>query len=282
VPCTLSSMSPWIVIPSLPTATLAIWAAISAGRAGTRPGRYSWLAVQAVTFIAALVSSIAAAAGTAGPRASHVYVAGLFIVWTVAAFGGGSVLVYLVYAFTGRSAVFGADLRESLWLGRAGFNTLGGVPPQPLRSPPHGRSRSRTSSELVTCIVKANRGSWEVTWISDIETPGNFKASGLTESVTRAMDKAYHLRSEDARSRNAELQFAIYPFKGSGSTILDIGPTERGYTATPLDGGGPGYGGRTLELLVNSVRTSLGDSNDVMFRWVIHPKDVRTQPRAHL
>lgn len=281
MPCTLSSMSLWDVIP-LPTAAIAIWAAITAGRAGTRSGRYLWLAVQAVTFLAALASSIAAASSTAGPHASHMFVAGLFIVWTVVAFGGGGVLVYLVYAVRGRSAAFGADLRESLWVGRAGFHTLSGVPAHPLRSPPHGRSRSRASSELVTSIVSVERGSWKVTWASDKETPNDFKGSGLTECVTMALDRLYHLRSHEASVRNAELQFAIYPFKGRGSTILDIRPTERGYAAAPLPGGDPTYDGLTLELLVDSVRASLGDSNDAMFRWIISPMDLQTRTRAHL
>ena len=120
--------------------------------------------------------------------------------------------------------------------------------------------------KLVTCIVSADG---QVTWASDQRTPRDFNALGLTEAVKRAATEIGALYAGKAAATETELQFAIYPFEDSASTILDIAPTEDGYTASDLAGKGLRFQARSLEQLVEAIRSSLGENNDAMLRWII-------------
>jgi len=126
----------------LVSSTVTLWAAMSAGRATTGEVRYGWLAVEFVTFFAALAASAGASAAIANPNMSlvqllslrHVDALGFFvldIVWTVVGFGVAGILTYLEYARRGRRDSFGSDLRGSLWLGRGGFSMPFGGRPRP-------------------------------------------------------------------------------------------------------------------------------------------------------
>ncbi len=115
----------------LVSSTVTLWAAMSAGRATTGEVRYGWLAVEFVTFFAALAASAGASVAIANPNVDALGFFGLDVVWTVVGFGIAGILIYLEYARRGRRDSFGSDLRGSLWLGRGGFSRPFGGRPRP-------------------------------------------------------------------------------------------------------------------------------------------------------
>ncbi|TMF98690.1 MAG: hypothetical protein E6I04_03885 [Chloroflexi bacterium] len=124
-------------------------------------------------------------------------------------------------------------------------------------------------SDLVTCMVSANSGRWEVTYISDSRAPRDFKSPGLSDCVKRASDEIAALYAGTVAGTHAELQFAIYPFSEGASVILDVTVTSDGYSASDLKGEGLRFEGKTLEVLIDRVRASFAGHNNAMFRWVI-------------
>jgi hypothetical protein len=115
----------------LVSSTVTLWAAMSAGRATTGEVRYGWLAVELVTFFAALAASAGASVAIANPNVDALGFFGLYVVWTVVGFGVAGILIYLEYARRGRRDSFGSDLRGSLWLGRGGVTRPFGGRPRP-------------------------------------------------------------------------------------------------------------------------------------------------------
>jgi hypothetical protein len=115
----------------LVSSTVTLWAAMSAGRATTGEVRYGWLAIEFVTFFAALAASAGASVAIANPNVDALGFFGLDVVWTVVGFGIAGILIYLEYARRGRRDSFGSDLRGSLWLGRGGFSRPFGGRPRP-------------------------------------------------------------------------------------------------------------------------------------------------------
>jgi hypothetical protein len=127
---------------------------------------------------------------------------------------------------------------------------------------------ARGVSDLITCIVETGNNRWTVTWVSDRRTPGNFTGKGLTETVNRATQDVAGLYSGKPQAATAELQFAIYPWKGGGNLIMDVQRSADGFTATALDTSGMSVSGLDLESLVGQAEQSLPDFRKAMFRWV--------------
>jgi hypothetical protein len=126
---------------------------------------------------------------------------------------------------------------------------------------------------LVTCIVSRRKKSWEVMWISDLETPKDFKADGLSESLDRASREIGAIYSGTEAATETELQFAIYPFNDNASLILDVQPDGDGFSASDLDGAGLNVRGKDMESLVEAA-SSLPNSDNSMFRWIRPMKDL--------
>ena len=126
---------------------------------------------------------------------------------------------------------------------------------------------------LVTCIVSRHKKSWEVMWISDLQTPRDFKADGLTETLDRASREIGSIYQGTQSALETELQFAIYPFKDNASVILDVQPDGDGFSASDLEGQGLNARGPDMESLVEAAR-SLPDSDKCMFRWIRPMKGV--------
>jgi hypothetical protein len=125
-------------------------------------------------------------------------------------------------------------------------------------------------NKLVTCVVSPNKGTWEVMWVSDVKTPKDFKASGLNETVEQAMREIAAMYAGTAKAGEMELQLAIYPFSGKGSTVLDLTRDIDGFSVSDSTQTGVGVGLRapTLEALVAEAAAS-ADHEDWMFHWVI-------------
>lgn len=128
--------------------------------------------------------------------------------------------------------------------------------------------------KLVTCIVTQHRGSWKVTFISDEQTPADFKSVGLTEAVEKASRDIGAIYGGALEATETELQFAIYPFSEQAGLILDIHRDSDGFSASDLDGKGLSVNGQTLERLVDDARGSLPNPSEAMFRWVRRMSEV--------
>jgi hypothetical protein len=126
----------------------------------------------------------------------------------------------------------------------------------------------RGLSGLITCIVSAEKDKWSVTWASDRKTPAAFAGKGLTETVNRATQDVAGLYSGKPQAATAELQFAIYPWKGGGNLIMDVQRSADGFTAAALDTSEMSVSGPDLESLVGQAEQSLPDFRKAMFRWV--------------
>ena len=123
-------------------------------------------------------------------------------------------------------------------------------------------------NKLVTCVVSPNKGTWEVMWVSDVKTPKDFKASGLNETVDQAMREIAAMYAGTPASVEMELQFAIYPFRGKGSTVLDLTRDIDGFSVTDSTSVPVSLRAPTLEAVVAEA-TARPDHDDWMFHWVI-------------
>jgi hypothetical protein len=138
----------------------------------------------------------------------------------------------------------------------------------------------RGLSDLITCIVEAGNNRWTVTWVSDRRTPRDFIGKGLTESVNRATGDVAGLYSGKPQAATAELQFAIYPWKGGGKLIMDVQRSADGFTAAALDTSEMPVSGRDLESLVGQAQQSMPDFSSAMFRWIRPVRELDTPATA--
>jgi hypothetical protein len=123
--------------------------------------------------------------------------------------------------------------------------------------------------DLVTCVVEREGDAWEVVWASEGRVPENFKDHSLTAVAGRAAASVAAMYSGESQAANAELQFAIYPWKGNpGKVILDITPDAKGLVARDIQGTEITIQGTSLEELVQKAETMVPNPNDAMFRWI--------------
>jgi hypothetical protein len=123
-------------------------------------------------------------------------------------------------------------------------------------------------NKLVTCVVSPDKGKWEVMWVSDVKTPKDFKAGGLNETVDQAMREIAAMYAGTAKAVEMELQFAIYPFSGQGSTVLDLTRDIDGFSVTDSTSDPVTLRAPTLEAVVAEA-TARPDHDDWMFHWTI-------------
>jgi hypothetical protein len=114
----------------------------------------------------------------------------------------------------------------------------------------------RGLSDLITCMVSAQKDHWTVIWVSDGRAPAEFTGKSLSEAVDRATQTVAALYSSKPQASTAELQFAIYPWPGGGQVIME------------------------LESLVVRAQQSLPDFRTAMFRWVRPIRELDTPPTA--
>jgi hypothetical protein len=75
--------------------------------------------------------------------------------------------------------------------------------------------------------------------------------------------------SGEPQAASAELQFAIYPWKGNpGKVILDITTDADGLVARDIQGTEITIRGESLEDLVQKGETMVPNPNEAMFRWI--------------
>jgi hypothetical protein len=124
-------------------------------------------------------------------------------------------------------------------------------------------------SPLVTCIIQRTDDSWGISWVGDGRVPGEFFEETLTRATVRASAEVAAMYAGRVEASDAELQFAIYPWGGDGGRIiLDITSDAEGYVARAIQGSDVSVWADNLEGVVERAEQSLGDTGNVMLRWI--------------
>jgi hypothetical protein len=130
---------------------------------------------------------------------------------------------------------------------------------------------------LVTCIVEREGEDWEVSWASDGRVPEDFKDHSLTAAADRAAVGLAAIYAGEPQAASAELQFAIYPWKGNPvKVILDITADPNGFVARDIQGTEITIQGASLEELVQKAETVVPNPNEAMLRWIRRVADLVT------
>lgn len=139
------------------------------------------------------------------------------------------------------------------------------------------RAFSGRLPNLVTCVVDRDGDEWEVVWASEGRAPDNFKDHSLTAIAGRAAASVAEMYSGDPQAASAELQFAIYPWKGNpGKVILDITREAEGFVARDIQGTQIEIQGASLEDLVKKAETMVPNPSDAMLRWIRRVSELAT------
>lgn len=132
-----------------------------------------------------------------------------------------------------------------------------------------GRLFARRISPLVTCIVQREGDTWQATWAGDGRVPADFSDESLTAATERATAEIATLYADQPQAAQAELQFAIYPWRDTtAKVIMDIDSEPDGFMACDIEGSGVLVRGESLEALVREAEQTLPNPHDGMFRWV--------------
>ena len=139
------------------------------------------------------------------------------------------------------------------------------------------RTFSGRLPNLVTCVVDRDGDEWEVVWASEGRVPDNFKDHSLTAIAGRAAASVAGMYSGDPQAASAELQFAIYPWKGNpGKVILDITREAEGFVARDIQGTEITIQGASLEDLVQNAETMVPSPSNAMLRWIRRVSELAT------
>jgi hypothetical protein len=131
-------------------------------------------------------------------------------------------------------------------------------------------------ADLVTCVVERDGEVWEVAWASDGRVPETFRNHSLTALTKQAAASVAAMYSGEPQAASAELQFAIYPWKGNpGKVILDITTDADGLVARDIQGTEITIRGESLEDLVQKGETMVPNPNEAMFRWIRRVSELR-------
>ncbi len=141
------------------------------------------------------------------------------------------------------------------------------------------RKADPAAARMLTCLVFAKAGSWEVSWMSDStrKEPPEFEAASLTEAVDQAAAAAQTLWSTLPPIPGAEVDFAIYPWRyGRNGAIYDITGGPGGFTARDIQGSDREVRAASLEGLVEALSREPG-GDVAMLRWVRPFAELPTQ-----
>jgi hypothetical protein len=131
--------------------------------------------------------------------------------------------------------------------------------------------RSRSLSQLLTCIVERHASSWEVTWAADGKMPADFSERTLSAAIERATSQAAEMYAGRPEGADAELQFAIYPWpSNAGKLILDITADGDGLTTRDIQGTGITFHSDSIDAVVADAERFVPNPTEAMLRW-IHP-----------
>jgi hypothetical protein len=124
-------------------------------------------------------------------------------------------------------------------------------------------------SDLVTCIVQRGRNGWDVVYASEGKTPRDFSDPSLGQVIERASADVASLYAGKTEAAKAELQFAIYPWRGdAGSVILDVTEEPAGLKLRDIQGTGIEFQSPSIEAAVADAERYLPSTDGAMLRWI--------------
>ncbi|HET7419061.1 MAG TPA: hypothetical protein VFL27_01625 [Candidatus Dormibacteraeota bacterium] len=124
-------------------------------------------------------------------------------------------------------------------------------------------------SDLVTCIVQRGRKGWDVTYASEGRTPRDFSDASLAAAIERASAEVASLYSGKPEAASAELQFAIYPWRGdAGKVILDVAEQPDGLKLRDIQGTGIEFQSQSIEAAIADAERYLPGTDGAMVRWI--------------
>ena len=130
-------------------------------------------------------------------------------------------------------------------------------------------------ANLVTCIVERDKSKWKLMWVADGTAPRDFSAESLTAALDGASSQTAALYANQVEAAEAELQFAIYPWKGKpGDVILDITKEGGDLKATDIQGSGITFTAPSFDGLVEAAERYVPDTSKAMFRWIRRVSDL--------
>ena len=146
-------------------------------------------------------------------------------------------------------------------------------------------------ANLVTCIVERDKSKWKLMWVADGTAPRDFSAESLTAALDGASSQTAALYANQVEAAEAELQFAIYPWKGKpGDVILDLYEVKEVFTSggmglvyraqhlvldrTDTQGSGITFTAPSFDGLVEAAERYIPDTSKAMFRWIRRVSDL--------
>ena len=97
----------------------------------------------------------------------------------------------------------------------------------------------------------------------------------LTAALDEASSQTAALYANHIEAAEAELQFAIYPWKGKpGDVILDITKEGGDLKATDIQGSGITFTTPSFDGLVEAAERYVADTSKAMFRWIRRVSDL--------
>lgn len=124
-------------------------------------------------------------------------------------------------------------------------------------------------SDLVTCIVEPDGSRWTLTWVSDGKTPRDSSAESVAAAIESGSSEITALYASHTEALKAELQFAIYPWKGNaGEVILDITKDGAELVATDIQGSGITFRAPSVDGLIEGAERYVPDTSKAMLRWI--------------
>jgi hypothetical protein len=124
-------------------------------------------------------------------------------------------------------------------------------------------------SDLVTCIVQRGRKGWDLVYASEGKTPKDFSDASLEQVIDRASADVASLYAGKTEAASAELQFAIYPWRGdAGNVILDVTEEPVGLKLRNIQGTGVEFQSPSIEAAIADVERYLPSTDGAMLRWI--------------
>jgi len=142
--------------------------------------------------------------------------------------------------------------------------------------------RVRPRNRLLTAIISAgsgvHEGEWEVIWVGEGgKEPSRMVATSLSEAADWATTAALAHFAGGRLVPDADLQFAIYPFRDYGhmAPMYDVTGCDGQYQAHDIVGDSPEVAAPTLEELVEQVALQ-PRGGEAMLRWARRIQDLPT------
>ncbi len=149
------------------------------------------------------------------------------------------------------------------------------IPHRPYFPSPTAILQALKLSDLVTCIVQRSGSRWDVDWASDGKAPKNSSADSLTAALDEAALQVASLYANHPEALGAELQFAIYPWKGNaGDVILDMTRDGGELVATDIQGSGITFRATSFDAIVEGAERYVPDTSKAMLRWIRRVSDL--------